>query len=158
MTSANGPTLLPKRGHTSSAPALLDAARACDFYGLTPGNSIEQADAVQAYVQADMKGRTYVCLPPEAWPESWKGMTRPVVRLKKALYGHPDSGSFWEEHCDEQVRSVGFEPLPPEWQSCYYHPVWKACFVIYVDDFKLGGPTGKLAWIWQQLKSTGLNI
>ena len=25
---------------------------------------------------------------------------QPVVRVLKALYGHPDSGTYWEKHCD----------------------------------------------------------
>ena len=125
-----------------SAPALLDAARACDFHGLTSDNEIEQADAIQAYVQADMRGNVWVCLPPEARPKWWPKYERPVVKLKKALYGHPDSGTFWEDHCTEKVRSVGFQPLPDEWKSCFWHPQWKAFFVVYVDDFKLSGPKG----------------
>ena len=66
------------------------------------GNDIQQADAVQAYVQADLEGvsdvETWVALPEEAWEPSWYNKDgtpkydRPVVRLKKALYGHPDSG------------------------------------------------------------------
>ena len=56
------------------------------------------ADAIRAYIQADLKGsRFFVELPPEAWP-SWvklQDYRRPVVRLRKALYGHPDSGAMW---------------------------------------------------------------
>eukprot|EP00972_Heterocapsa_arctica_P091382 13483478-Heterocapsa_arctica.AAC.1 len=37
-------------------------------------------------------------------------MRRPVVQLKKALYGHPDSGTFWEKHCDKHVCDVGLPP------------------------------------------------
>ena len=62
-----------------------------------PGHDIEQADAAQAYIQAPLKGtETWVQLPHEHWPEEWKrnAMHKPVVRLKLALYGHPDSGTF----------------------------------------------------------------
>ena len=71
-------------------------------------------------------------------------MTTPVVQLKKALYGHPDSGTFWEQHCDEHVRSVGFEPFGGEWPSCYYHLGLNLFLVIYVDDFKMFRPADKL--------------
>ena len=30
-----------------------------------------------------------------------------VRRLHKALYGHPDSGTYWEEHCNDAVESKG---------------------------------------------------
>jgi len=91
-----------------SAPATMEAGRAADCYGCMPGHVITVADAEQAYVQAELKGNpTWVALPPEAWPQAWHGkFRRPVVRLKKALYGHPHSGSHWEEHCDERVRRV----------------------------------------------------
>ena len=78
-------------------------------------------------------------------------MTKPVVQLKKAPYGHPDSGTFWEQHCDKRVRSVGFEPLGNEWPSCDYHPGFDLFLVIYVDDFKMSGPVDKLSKGWNLL-------
>ena len=69
--------------------------------GLLPGNKIEQADAMQAYIQAELGGtETWVEIPEEGWPEEWKRngppCKRPCARLIQALYGHPDSGTFWE--------------------------------------------------------------
>ena len=109
-----------------SSPANLQAAKAVDCFGCLPGHAIEIADAEQAYIQADMKGDpTWVSLPPEARPD-WRrkqfpNLRRPVFRLKKALYGHPDAGTYWEQKCDARVQSVGFIPIGPEWPSCYYH-------------------------------------
>ena len=72
------------------------------------------ADAIRAYIHADLKGpRFFVELPPEAWP-SWvklQDYRRPVVRLRQALYGHPDSGTMWEQHCDKAVKEVGSRRL-----------------------------------------------
>ena len=117
-----------------------------DFNGCIPGNDCEQADAEQAYVQADLKGtETWVALPPEAWPPEWQGKWhRPVVRLLKALYGHPDSGTFWEKHCDKALRQCGFEPIV-NWSSCYYQKKLKLLLSVYVDDFKMSGPKSNLA-------------
>ena len=93
----------------------MEGSRAADLYGCVPDHDIMQADAPQAYCQTELLGtETWVCLPPEARPASWAGMKWPVVRLKKALYGHPDSGTYWEQHCDRIVKKAGFEPLPPE--------------------------------------------
>ena len=39
------------------------------------------------------------------------GFRTPVVRLRKAFYGHPDSGGFWEEHCNERLSEAGFKPI-----------------------------------------------
>ena len=80
-----------------SCPATMEASRAADCYGSAPGHCIQIADAEQAYIQAELSGTPcWICLPPEQRTEKTKGMRRPVVQLKKALYGHPDSGTFWE--------------------------------------------------------------
>ena len=103
-----------------SCPASMEASKAADCYGSVPDFDIEIADAVQAYVQAALQGTpTWVCLPPEERPASWSKFRKPVVRLRKALYGHPDSGTYWEKHCDAHVKKVGFSPVSEEWPSCY---------------------------------------
>ena len=111
-----------------SSPATLEAARACDADGCIPGHATEIADAEQAYIQAELKGGpSWVCLPEEArtaevigekMAREMAGMRWPVVQLQKALYGHPDSGTFWEQHCDAHTKKVGFQPVGPEWPSC----------------------------------------
>ena len=51
-----------------NSPATFEAARWAD-HGLLPKNSVTLADAIRAYIQADLKGpRFFVELPPEAWP------------------------------------------------------------------------------------------
>ena len=82
-----------------NSPATMDASRAADCFGCFPGHKTEIAEAVQAYIQARLKGnRCWICLPPDRRPPGAAGMRKPVVELFPALYGHPDSGSFWEEH------------------------------------------------------------
>ena len=120
-----------------------------------------QADAEQAYVQAELKGPpTWVCLPEELWPDSWyvDGKTRkvpryrkPVVRLHKALYGHPDSGSYWEMHCDSCLKAVGFETID-SWPSCYWHSRLSLFLSVYVDDFKMAGPERNMAEGWRLIQ------
>ena len=77
-------------------------------------------------------------LPEDAWPDDidTRKFRRPVVRLVKAPYGHPDAGTMWEQHCDTHVREVG---LGAEWPSMYYHKELKLLLVIYLDDLKLAG-------------------
>ena len=60
--------------------------------------------------------------------------------MKAALYGHPDSVSFWEQYCNEQVGQVGFQGFGAEWPSVFYHSEMRLLLTIYVDDFKLAGP------------------
>ena len=94
---------------------------------------------------------TWITLPKHQWPAHWQGMEKPVVRLFKALYGHPDSGTFWEEHCDAHCQSVGFVPIK-NWPSCYYMKRLKLFLVVYVDDFKLAGPVKNLAEGWRLIR------
>ena len=76
-----------------------------------------------AYMQADFRGPpTWVSIPREQWPKSWfneRGEPKyvnPVCRLLKALYGHPDSGGIWEQHCDKHLVDIGFVETP-SWRS-----------------------------------------
>ena len=87
----------------SSNPATLESSRAVDAFGLLPGHSVHQSDAPMAYTQSELKVvPTWVRLPPDAWPDSWKGFRDPVCPLRLALYGHPDSGGFRESTVTQQ--------------------------------------------------------
>ena len=56
-----------------SSPATMEAGKICDMVGCCHGNDTEQADADQAYVQADLEGpETWVSLPPEQEPKRFK--------------------------------------------------------------------------------------
>ena len=139
-----------------NSPASFEASRWADFYGCLPGHAVKLADAIQAYIQAKLKGPLcWVELPTDAWPpevQYWK-FRRPVVRLDKALYGHPDSGTMWEQHCDKKVQDIGFKPIGEEWPSMYFHDELKLLLVIYVDDLKLAGPSENLAKGWEMLRA-----
>ena len=139
-----------------NSPASFEAARWADFFGCLPGNDVKLADAIQAYIQAKLTGPAcWVELPTDAWPdqiEYWK-FRRPVVRLDKALYGHPDSGTMWEKHCGTSVRELDFIPVGEEWPSMYYHPKLQLMLVIYVDDLKLAGPAENLTKGWEMLRT-----
>ena len=100
-----------------NSPATFEASRWADFYGCLPGHGVKLADAIQAYIQAVLTGPPcWVELPEDAWPDDvdFRKFRRPVVRLVKALYGHPDSGTMWEQHCDRKVRELDFIPVVEE--------------------------------------------
>ena len=86
----------------------------------------------------DTTAETWVMLPDNRVPEQNKGIDKPCYPLKMALYGHPDAGTFWEKHCNEQLASVGFEPVT-NWPSCFFHRRLKLLLTVYVDDFKMAG-------------------
>eukprot|EP00969_Alexandrium_andersonii_P324774 14350496-Alexandrium_andersonii.AAC.1 len=132
----------------------MEAAKAADFVARLPGNVGEKSDATQACTQALLKGTlTYVRLPKHEWPEWWRkaGFVDPVCRLDTALYGRPDSGGFWEAHCDAALQELGFVPVPA-WKSVHIHPEIDLLLVVYVDDFKLCGRKEAFDKGWELIK------
>ena len=99
---------------------------------------------------------TWVRLPKDQWPAAWSKYHDPVCPLLLALYGHPDAGGYWEQHCEAHLLQSGFAVIP-EWRSCYWHQEHKCFLVVYVDDFKLAGPAQGLAACWR-LIAQGLQI
>ena len=144
-----------------SSPATMEASKSVDAYGCLEGHGIQTADAEQAYIQADMKGKdTWILIPEEDRPAWWKDrfpyLKMPVVLMKKALYGHPDAGSYWEQKADQQAKAVGFKEID-DWPSTYYHEKLRLMLIIYVDDFKLAGPVENIEKGWSLL-SKGIKI
>ena len=131
----------------------MEDSKACDAYGLSAGNNVEQADAEQAYIQSKLGSDTptWIRMPPERRPKAWEHYRDPVCPLVLALYGHPDAGGYWEKHCHDHLVSVGFETTP-DWRSCYFHPAMKLFLTVYVDDFKLAGPARLLARGWSLIR------
>ena len=82
----------------------------------------ENSDGIQAYLQARMRvDDCWIELPPDARPGGmfgpemtaenllklialWQQFVCPVVLMGAALYGHPDSVSFWQNHCNKKGR------------------------------------------------------
>ena len=53
-----------------------------------------------------------------------------------AVYGHPDSGTDWEHHCDQSLQKVGFRNVGEgAWPSCYDDKELGLLISVYVDDF-----------------------
>ena len=89
----------------ASTPATMEASRIADIYSCFKGHSMEGRDVEQAYLQAYLEGTpTYITLPKELWTEKMHSMRDPVVRLERALYGHKNSGVFWQRYCRTQVE------------------------------------------------------
>ena len=85
-------------------------------------------------------------------------MRRSVCRLLRSIYGHTDSGTYWEEHCDAQVLEAVFTPVMKDtWPSCYFCAELRLYLVVYVDDFILAGPTKHLEEGWARLRR-GLDL
>ena len=137
-----------------SNPATLEASKITDLWGSAPGHTSQQTDARQAYVQSEARGEvvTWVRLPHEWRPKGWIGKFKdPVVPMRRSLYGHPQSGGWWELHSEEQIQAAGFIKIEG-WGSLYWHPRLKLLLMVYVDDFKLSGPKANMAEGWTLLR------
>ena len=123
-----------------SAPANMEAGKALDCFGSAPGNKITEGNGKQAYTQTTLKGKpTWIRVTKNRWPKEWHGKFKdPVIPLVLALYGHPDSGGFWERHCEDCLARVGFRAV--HWPSIFWHNELSLLLAVYVDDFKLAGP------------------
>ena len=65
-------------------------------------------------------------------------------------------GGHWEQHCEEHLVKVGFKPIA-NWRSTFWHPKLKLLLNVYVDDFKLSGPTCNMTAGWKLIRQ-GLDI
>ena len=55
----------------------------------------------------------------------------PVCLLLRALYGHPDAGTYWEQHAEEHLSAVGFLPIM-DWKSSFRHPILNLMLIVCV--------------------------
>ena len=136
----------------SASPTTVPSANANIAYGCIPGNQTTQADAVRAYVQAELRSlnETWVLIPKELRPPGWK-FKRPYCRLLKALYGHPESGAHWERHLTSAVRSIGGTAVEGH-PSSFYFSEKSLLLTVYVDDLLLSGPSEAHSSLWSALK------
>ena len=93
----------------------------------------------------------WVRLPREYRPKHFDQCKDPVVPLLLALYGHPDSGGYWEKHSATQIAKCGFHPVPG-WNSVYYNRDRGIILMTYVDDFKMSGPCKHVKAAWVELQ------
>ena len=68
-----------------------------------------------------------------------------------SLYGHPDSGGYWEAECIDRIKKRDWKEIEG-WPSVFWHPQYKAMLIVYVDDFKLAAPREHLAVLWKGLR------
>ena len=137
----------------SASPTTVPSANANIAYGCIPGHQTTQADAVRAYVQADLRSlnETWVLIPKELRPPGWK-FKRPYCRLLKALYGHPESGAHWERHLTAAVKSVGGTAVEGHPSSFWFEDK-SLLLTVYVDDLLLSGPVSAHNPLWEALRS-----
>lgn len=136
----------------SASPTGVHTTNSTVAYGSLHGHSTQVSDAIRAYIQSNLnsKHETWVLIPPELRPKHWKAR-RPMCKLVKALYGHPESGGHWEAHLEKAVAAIGGEPVENH-PSSFFFADSKMFLTVYVDDLLLAGPDGGHDKIWDGLK------
>ena len=146
-----------------ASPAGIFDINANIAYGCCPGNMTTASDALQAYLQSHLKSanETWLAIPEELWPAdgSWQklgfknyGDHRPMCRLNKALYGHPEAGGHWERHLTKALLELGFTKVP-EHKSTFWFAEAQQLLTIYVDDLLLSGPAHSQHAVWEKIRS-----
>ena len=74
------------------------------------------------------------------------------MKLKVNLYGHPLAGLYWENDAKSRILKCGFIRVEG-WECLYKHPKKGLFLSVYVDDFKMAGPTESLPGVWSELRS-----
>ncbi len=65
-------------------------------------------------------------------------MRDPVAPLRLAPFGHPDSGTCWEQRCEERLLQKGFLAIPGL-PGVFTHDALRFVLTACVDDFKRAG-------------------
>ena len=74
-----------------------------------------------------------------------------VCLLLRALYGHPDAGTYWEQHAEEHLSAVGCIPIM-DWKKSFRHLTFDTKRIVYVDDFKLAGLVVNMTEGWRLIR------
>ena len=125
-----------------AAPVDLHNARIVVMHGAMRGK-IVQGDVKCAYLQAPLGGHaTWLRFPKgmrHLLPEWAQQLRDPVVRLLRALYGHPRSGGDWSDYFAKRLREKGWKEFENE-KSLWLSPCSSCMLAIYVDDLVISGP------------------
>ena len=75
----------------------------------------------------------------------------------KALYGHPDAGTYREQQCDAHVKTVGFPLAALSGHLVITIRQLSLVLSVYVDGFKMAGLKSNIFVGWKSLRQ-GLHI
>lgn len=139
-----------------SQPASIQIVSLVLLYGMMESMVVHIADCKKAYLQAILRSpiATWVVLPFLCWLPGWEHkFKRPCVRLRRALYGHPEAGDDWFAHLSEVLESkMGFKPVEGM-PSLWWNPTTRVLTAAYVDDIMASGPAKACEEFWKVLRS-----
>ena len=77
--------------------------------------------------------------------------------LKKALYGHPESGGHWERHLEAAINKIGGRAVEGH-PSSFIFDEERILLSIYVDDLLMSGPEAAHKGLWKKLREAGIKL
>ena len=132
--------------HTYSPVASAEAIRLMLNICAAEGQILEQADITNAYIINELNHEIYMPIP-EGYVEYCKAMgaespdpATKRMRLRRSLYGLPQSGFLFYKKLSEALEALGFEQCTEPCLFRRYEPkdkTWSR-IAIYVDDLILG--------------------
>lgn len=105
-----------------------------------------QADVEGAYLNGTLDEEIYLAFPDGLVPDAdLPNGGKPVLRLRKSIYGLKQSGRTWWLELGRRLKEIGFEPLDAE-PGLYSLNVGKdyALLLAYVDDLLIAATSGDL--------------
>ena len=141
---------------TSSATSF-ESARSIMALSAQENWCLTTSDAESAYIQAELDCRsseTYVTLPQQylcaAGLKMQEEGLRPVFKLRRALYGHPQAGALWEAHRNKLLKTIGWTEVL-RGSSVFTHKTIPGALSIYVDDFVLACHASMAGQVWKEI-------
>ena len=75
---------------------------------------------------------------------------RPVIKLLRSLYGHPEAGSHWERHLSKELIAMGAVPVE-EFGATFVFSAYRLALIVYVDGFILASDEKMRDLFWKEL-------
>ena len=139
----------------ASSPSSLEVLNTAVTFDLLESHGITTSDTVRAHTQAKLKTkhRAYVLLPPELVLPSKEHIVQPCAPLYKALYGHPESSAYWQQHLHKILLKLGGEEFPNLPVVYFFISLGLVLcdLCVYMDNLTLSGRRSLHDEFWRSL-------
>jgi hypothetical protein len=103
-------------------------------------------------IQGPNAMKTWVRLPMAWCQDSWyQDYLKPVVRLRLAINGHPESESLWTLYLYKSLFDLGWRSVD-SLNGCWTHPSTGAILVTYERDLMMAAPKEREAELWELME------
>ena len=140
-----------------SSPASMEAAKLLDAFGSQPVffRNSKQMQSKPIYKPSSQGcPHGYHCLETGGLKTGKKNTGSPWYQCCWPYMVISDSGGIWENHLNGRVVKQGWKQILPDiWHSIFHHQELNCLLVVYVDDFKIAGPSANMEKAWASIKA-----